>query len=262
MRPICRYLIRPILRLVIFAALLATEISNAQTRVYYVRHAEGGHNVSGEWRDIPRDQWPPYVGNPDIFTPKGVEQVIALTEKLKGMQFDFIAVSPTWRTRNTVLPYLRATNQKGEIWPELAETSGLPVEWTDRYDAARPGPRKDLFTGRKPIKLPVDEQPFFTFRENARSLLDGNDTDRDRRNANTLAIAQKTAEMVKARFGKSGKSVLLVGHNSAGSALLRVLTGTKGFNTKLVNAGIWMAEEQPDGSFVLKMLNGEPYPGP
>ena len=48
-------------------------------KVYYVRHGEGGHNVVSEWKHKPKDQWPAYVGNPNVFTPKGEQQVAALT---------------------------------------------------------------------------------------------------------------------------------------------------------------------------------------
>ena len=227
-------------------------------KVYYVRHAEGGHNVVKKWRGKPKDQWPSYVGNANVFTPEGKEQIVVLTEKLKGMHFDFIAVSPIWRTRNTVLPYLKATGQKGEIWPELAETSYVPIEWTDMADAQRPDPREDLFKGKRPICLPTEEQPYFTFCEGETYLLDTNDKDKSQKNANNLTLAQKTAERIKKQFGKSGKSILLVGHGNAGSTLLRVLTGIKDFDTGLINTGIWMAEEQADGTFELKMLNSKP----
>jgi len=227
-------------------------------KVYYVRHAEGGHNVVAEWKDKPKSQWPAYVGNPNVFTPKGEKQVVALTEELKGTKFDFVAVSPLWRTRNTILPYLKASGQKAEIWPELAETAGVPVEWTV------PGgksvkPSANLFEGGDAIQLPEAEQPFFTFRENGMRLLNTNDKNHDRKTANSVALAQKTVELIKARFSKSGKSILLVGHGGAGYTLLRTLTTSNDLKTSLLNTGMWMAEEKPDGSFELKMLNGKPY---
>ena len=48
-------------------------------KVYYVRHGEGGHNVVSEWKHKPKSEWPAYVGNPNVFTPKGEQQVDALT---------------------------------------------------------------------------------------------------------------------------------------------------------------------------------------
>lgn len=38
-------------------------------RIYYIRHAEGGHNVKREWGIFPKSEWPSYVGNREAFTP-------------------------------------------------------------------------------------------------------------------------------------------------------------------------------------------------
>ncbi len=226
-------------------------------KVYYVRHAEGGHNVTSLWQNTPKEQRPSYVGNSNMFTPKGEKQVEELTEKLKGMKFDFIAVSPIWRTRNTIIPYLKASGQKGEIWPELAETGNVPAEWT--IAGKFPQPDAKLFENGKAIKLPETEQPFFTLRNDCNYLLNTNGENSEQSIANALAMAQKTVDMIKTRFSKSGKTLLLVGHGNSGSTLLRVLTAAKEINSGLKNTGIWMAEEQPDGSFKLKILNDKPY---
>ncbi len=85
----------------------------AGLKIYYLRHAEGGHNVVKEWEEVPKAQRPAYVGNPNMFTPKGETQVAAATKRLQKYHFDFIAVSPTWRTRHTILPYLKATGGQG-----------------------------------------------------------------------------------------------------------------------------------------------------
>ena len=227
------------------------------TRVYYVRHAEGGHNIVSEWKNIPKDQWPPYVGNENMFTPKGEQQVAALTKALQGMKFDFIATSPIWRARNTILPYLKETSQRAEIWPELTETTNVPVERTASSKVTQPN--EGLFGGGGEIRLPEPERPFFLFREDGRSLVNSKDKDSEQQMANSLALAHKTADLIKTRFGKSGKSILLVGHGNSGSTLLRVLTTSPSLAFNLPNTGIWMAEEQPDGSFRLKLLNNMPY---
>ena len=65
--------------------------------------------------------------------------------------------------------------------------------------------------------------------------------------------------MIKMRFGKSGKSILLVGHGNSGVTLMRILTGSIALHAGLGNTKLWMAEEQSDGSFKLKTLNDEPY---
>ena len=77
--------------------------------------------------------------------------------------------------------------------------------------------------------------------------------------SDSIALAEKTAQMVRTRFGKSGKTILLVGHGLAGTTLIRVLTGSTVPQHGLSNTKLWMAEEQPDGSFKLKMMNNVPY---
>ena len=249
--------------LLLLAALIFLGIPSAYAqdllKVYYVRHAEGGHNVVSEWKSKPKDQWPAYVGNPNVFTPKGEQQVAALTKELQGMKFDFIAASPMWRTRNTVLPYLKASGQKAEIWPELTETSGVPVEQTAAGGNTLFKASTNLFAGAEAILLPEAEQPYFTIRDDGKRQLNTNDKDAEQKTANNLALAHKTVELIKTRFSKSGKSILLVGHGNSGNTLLRTLTTSKDIKVSLQNTGIWMAEEQPDGSFKLKMLNSKPY---
>ena len=248
------------LTLLFFAVWILPGIPQARaqepTKIYYVRHGEGGHNVVSEWKNIPKDQWPPYVGNENMFTPKGEQQVAALTKELQGMKFDFIATSPVWRARNTILPYLKETSRKAEIWPELTETPGVPAERTASSTVSKPS--TDLFGGGAVIRLPETEQPFFLFRDDGSHLANQKDKDNDQQIANSLALASKTVDLIKSRFGKSGKSILLVGHGNSGSTLLRMLTTSQPTAFNLQNTGIWMAEEQPDGTFRLKLLNNKP----
>jgi hypothetical protein len=57
----------------------------AGLKIYYLRHAEAGHNVVRQWENVPKPQWPRYVGNQNLFTPKGETQVTPAAEKLKNM---------------------------------------------------------------------------------------------------------------------------------------------------------------------------------
>ena len=253
--------VKRFLPLLFLAAWILPEIPQAlaqePTRVYYVRHGEGGHNVVSEWKSIPKDQWPPYVGNENMFTPKGEQQVAALTKELQGMKFDFIATSPIWRARNTILPYLKETSRKAEIWPELTETTNVPVEQSASSTVRKPG--AGVFGGGGEIRLPEPERPFFLFREDGRFLANWKDKDSEQQIDNCLELAHRTADLIKSRFGKSGKAILLVGHGNSGSTLLRVLTTSQSLAFNLPNTGIWMVEEQPDGSFRLKLMNNKPY---
>jgi phosphohistidine phosphatase SixA len=132
--------------------------AQAKLTIYYLRHAEGGHNVVRRFVEsgIPTNQWPAYVGHSDIFTPDGEAQVRGVTTNLLAYKFDFIAVSPTWRTRQTILPFLKATGRTAEIWPELTEVA---QESTNSASVA-----SELVVGHDPIELSKDEQTCFKLR--------------------------------------------------------------------------------------------------
>jgi broad specificity phosphatase PhoE len=242
--------------LVVFLWLGLFDVAQAGLKVYFIRHAEGGHNVVKDWKGIPKDQWPAYVGNPDMFTPKGEKQIVKATDKLKHYHFDFIAVSPVWRTRQTVLPYLRETGAKAELWPELVEFERLSTNLTSGLTL--PPPSADLFTGGDVIAIAAEEKASFTLREDGRRRFKpGNEPMQNA--ADLTAVAEKTVSLIRARFGGSDKSILLVGHGNSGRLLLRVLVkNSDAWKTQLANTGIWMAEEQADGSFKLRMFNDAP----
>ncbi len=244
----------------IFSILLAFLLLDAQTlladghlKIYYLRHGEGGHNVVKEWKDKPKEEWPSYVGNPNIFTPKGDSQVVAVTLKLQEMKFDFIAVSPIWRTRNTILPYLKATNRTAELWPELVETKNIAPASINAIDLPAPSP--SLLAGDA-IELSKDESPFFTFRDGI-TVNPKIGKAEEQSSADAIALGKRVVKLIKERFAGSNTSILLVGHGNSGSTLIRLLTGVMDFKA-LKNTMIWMAEEQSDGSFRLTMFNNEP----
>lgn len=239
--------------------------AQAGLKIYYLRHGETGANAEYEWRDkgVPRDQWPSYVGNAGVFSPRGEEQVKAVPDKLKNHTFDFIAVSPLWRARNTILPHLRATNQKGEIWPELAEAEDdfkALMEHVNESDKLPP-PSPDILTGGEPIVLPDDEKEFFTLRpggEKLEKLGHGS----LQKAADRKALLDHTIGLIRERFGGSDKTILIVGHGNAGRLLAHALTGDKHVlddGVYIYNTCLWMAEEQPDGTFKLEMYNDKPW---
>jgi len=230
--------------------------SEAGLKIYYLRHAEGGHNVVKEWAKVSKTQRPDYVGDANVFTPKGKTQVAAATRKLQKYQFDFIGVSSMWRTRNTVLPYLKAVNAKGEIWPELREFGGgAGILATNLPAVTRPvlgaGPR---------IELPADEAPYFTFRADARNDFKLPPRDDNEREAATQLVVQRVVDLIRERFGGTDKTILLVGHGNAGRALLRRLTKQALPEIpSMENTKVWMVEAQPNGQFNLEMYNDAPY---
>ena len=141
--------------------------ADAGLKIYYIRHAQSGKNVEKVWvkKDLPKSEWPAYVGNPDTFTPAGEKQVVATTEKLKAYSFDFIASSPLWRARNTIMPYLKATKRKAEIWPELREGHGHGSILSKDI----PDVQKEILNLGEPIILPDKEKPFFILRDDAKN---------------------------------------------------------------------------------------------
>ncbi len=219
--------------------------------VYYLRHAETGQNVYSNLlaSGTPVDQWPSWVGNCDVFSPEGEEQVRGVTAKLLAYQFDFIAVGPAWRTRQTILPFLKATGRTAEVWPELAEV-------VQESTLAESVP-SELVVGHVPIEVPQDEQAWFKLRPDP--------SGRYELLAETMAQANGQAKqilkMLRDRFEQRAVTVLLVGHSGSGRTLIRHLTRQPEWKeTWLRNASLWMASEQMHGAFDLKLLNGMPYP--
>ena len=248
------------LLLLLIALFAFTYQADAGLKIYYIRHAQGGHNVKRAWekKDVPKSEWPAYVGNPDIFTPAGEKQVVAATEKLKEYSFDFIASSPMWRARNTILPYLKETQRKAEVWPELREGRG----YGSILSKDIPDVQDEILNRGEPITLPEEEQPFFVLRDDAENNYSGYpDKSPGMVRAAYLKHATVSAiKLIEKRFGGTDQSILLAGHGTAGRTLLTLLLQDESwFKTGIRNTGIWMVEQQADGSYLLRMYNGEVY---
>lgn len=241
------------------AALLflsAAANSDAGLKIYYIRHGESGANVLDQWKDQPKDRWPSYVGNEDAFSPRGEMQVNAVPDKLAKYHFDFIAVSPKWRARQTILGYLKVNNLKGEIWPELEEISTDPTQTMALMKANElPKPAPQLFLG-EPIKLPKEEHPYFTLRPKALKRYKFREENPKEYDADCIASLQQAIDLIKKRYEEQDKSILLVGHGNSGKLLLHLLTNsTNDTLPAILNTGVWMVEEQPDKNFKLMIYN-------
>lgn len=231
----------------------------AGLKIYYIRHAESGANVAKAWEQIPKDMRPAYVGNEDAFTPLGEAQAKMVPTKLSGYEFDFIAVSPKWRARQTIRGYLQQNGLKAELWPELEEFS---VDVTRAYELIAedklPPARDDLFSGEE-IKLPDDEKESFTLRDNGTkrfNLREG----KDERAQDCVNSLQAALARIKQLPADGDPAVLLVGHGTSGRLLLQMLVKKEMKLPWPENTGVWMVEEQPDGSFDLKIYNDQPPP--
>jgi len=229
--------------------------ARAGLKIYYIRHAEAGHNILNDWKDVPKEQWPPYVGNPGMFTPKGVAQVAEATEKLKKCHFDFIAVSPIWRARNTVLPYLKGMGAKGEIWPELAE---CPPPNLVLGSVRLPPPSSKILNAGTPIQLPAEEAPYFIVREDGKMNYKVA-KEEPQTSADIQFVMQSVIDRICKKFGRADHSILLAGHGDNGKALLKMLTKDPTLSElKINNIGLWMVEQQTNGTFKLLILNDAP----
>lgn len=235
--------------------------TKSKLKIYYIRHAEGGHNVKKEWGIYPESEWPSYVGNHSAFTPKGIMQQSRVSNKLKRFHFDFVATSPAWRCKNTVLPYLVDSKLRAEVWPELAEI------YATKLIISKDLPKhtstvKILGAGDK-ITLQPEEEPYFTLRDNGLNEFKKMRFPRDhsesaKENAMAKVIIDRVLKLIDNRSA-SHKTILLSGHGSSGAAILRMLTNNPlNHFPQITNTGVWMVEQQDDGTFKLKMFNDVP----
>ena len=204
--------------------------------LYFIRHAETVANSTGQHSE----------DSQSIFSKEGESEVADLTKTLSGHRFDAICVSPQKRTRNTILPYLKEQNATAEIWPELDEC----CYQTDRN--VQPSPVAFAKGGK--IIMDDTEQKYFKFRDNGMDYFykGGNYAD-------GLLRIRKAYILLNERFGRSGKSILVIGHGLAGGRLIEILMGKEPEGKEFPgNARIWHLQEQPDGKFKLIRFNIHP----
>jgi broad specificity phosphatase PhoE len=220
----------------VFLTLCAGGLAQDGAKIYYVRHAETMGNVTHNYTEE----------NQCTFSDYGKSQVAGIAEKLGQYEFDYIAVSPTWRTRQTVLPYLKSNDLVGIIWPEIEE-GGCDL----RGEVA---PAEEL-----PWGAAIEIQP-----ENSRWLVI-RDEDTTRRyepqnDAESLAVYMRGVDMLKEQFGGTGKRVLLVSHSCTGSRLFELFLGIKPRGRFAPgNAAVTLLEEDANGVYHLVQFNDEPF---
>jgi broad specificity phosphatase PhoE len=202
--------------------------------IYFVRHAETQANATGEHNS----------GNSNMLSEQGEEQVSALGSKLKALHFDAILVSPAERAVNTILPYLKETGQKGEIWPEITECC-----WQkDRGDIA-----SGKLTTSSMVRLSTEQEAYFTFRDENSKRKYGNES-----YADGVAQVRRAEELLKKHYFCSGKTILIVAHYHSGQVLLAELLGvTRDELPNLENAKVTHLRQGEDGRFTLLSINDE-----
>ena len=168
-------------------------------QIYFVRHAETVGNVTGLKNTL----------NNSTFTETGKQQIDVLTEQLKTLNIDQVIVSPTYRTRHTVLPFLKSSNKTAEIWPELEE-------W--RMEAQVQMGLEPL--DGSPIEIEEENQDYFRFRDESAThrYVAGDYT-------GGLQQLDKVVTLLRDRYFGEDKTLLLIGHKDMGSRIIETLMG-------------------------------------
>lgn len=199
--------------------------------VVVTRHAETLANVTKEYTSF----------NQRHFTEAGAKQIEALTGALRPHRFDAILVSPAVRVLRTIQPYLEATGQTAEIWPELDECC-----WQRDRENGRTPPGD-------PILLESAQRPLFLLRAGAAEVAPGNESYVEGvRRSRQLAVA------IRERWGGTDARILVVGHYHTGARMVEALADDpdKVSRIRLDNARFTHLKEM-DGRFTLIGLNEE-----
>jgi broad specificity phosphatase PhoE len=216
----------------------------APTQIYFLRHADTARDARGQ-----------YI---EAFTAKGETQVAALADKLAGLRFEAVIVSPQWRARQTIQPWLAAQGMTAEIWPELDESS-----WQRTATAVVPA-AGDL--------IRIDAAAPFRLRAAAHGSLAGFDRDRQLHAPSAAAgqaMARFAADLIRQRWNGQGVKVLVVGHYHSGARLLERLQGGTAADYdpaqsryRTGNTGLHVLSETCGGNFVLTRYDdGAVYAG-
>jgi len=219
------------LYLAISVLLAGNAYAQAATEIYLVRHGETMGNLTHKHT----------YENDRTLSAKGKSQVAELTLKLDDLSFDYIVVSPKYRTLITILPYLKKHRLKAEVWPELQECC-----WQDKSRISS----FNLQRGAE-IQIEAGMRRYFTFY----------DADARRRYAaknygDGLLQIFKAIQLIRKRFAGSGKRILVVTHYHIGARLIEILQGVEPDGRyKLSNAKITHLIEKGDGTFRLISIN-------
>lgn len=177
---------------------LAAIGSLAMAQSVFVRHGETIANATGKYSN----------STLNVLTEKGQSQANALVKKLPP-RFDAIYVSPAGRCILTIGPYLKATNQRATIWPEL-------LECCQQRGSARKIPAGPLQYGPK-ITIPPEWRAYFVIEP-------GNDRLINSPNYQS-GLRQIRMAADRIRGLKLGQRNLFVSHSIAGARLFEDLSG-------------------------------------
>jgi broad specificity phosphatase PhoE len=201
--------------------------------IYILRHAQTLANVTREYTDEHQRS----------FSPLGLEQVESTSAKLAPHSFAAILVSPAWRTRHTILPYLKERGLVAEIWPELDECC-----WDRKTEMTI----SDLPRGPV-IEIEDEYLAFFSFRDPGSMRFFDAITPETGEHQVGLAV-----NMILERFGKTDKAILIVTHYHTGTRLIRALAENAPKRFYLQNATLSIIAPGADGRLQLQVLNDAP----
>ena len=68
--------------LIYFIAIGLCTVANAGLKIYYIRHGQSGKNVLKRWEknDVPKSEWPAYVGNAEMVTPIARGRILSVED--------------------------------------------------------------------------------------------------------------------------------------------------------------------------------------
>ncbi len=207
--------------------------------LYLVRHAETVANATKDYSHA----------NQRTFSPRGRREIDALDAKLAAYRFDHVLVSPTWRTRHTIAPWLAHTGRVAEIWPELAECC---------YQADRDTPASAALERGHAIDVEEELQALFTFRgDDARRWIEAKTW------ADSRLQVDEAIRLLRERYAGTGDAVLVVGHFKASARIVAALLGAPELEPEvaLKNAEVTHLRQAEDGRFRIVAINGRPFDG-
>ena len=203
-------------------------------KIYFVRHAQSVGNAGGEY-----DR-----SNASKLTDLGLQQAELLAERLMSYQFDDIIVSPLERTVRTILPYLKKTDRKAEVWPELVEARGRKDVEMEVPEVMRMG---------APIGLPEEALPYLRIRDDeyGQNLAPGDENYQEGQRRVTVA-GQKLLE----KHDMEDITFLVVGHACSGARFLEALMKIPlDGRFQHSNTGMTLIEQKANGDFIMRFQN-------
>ena len=199
----------------------------SRNEVFLMRHAESVGNRTGG-----KD-----TSDHGELSYRGKRQATSIVEPLESLAIDQVVVSPFKRARRTVLPYLRATDTTGEVWPELAEGC-----WHTEHDDRRIETIRD----GEPIVLTEDERSHMTVVTDEYPAQYPPDDESYAEGLTRIRLAHKRVERLMT--ARQAHSLLIVAHGHLNPRLIELLLDMEPYGRMdHENIGLTRVWEPPEG---------------